>query len=280
LHQNAPLTSYPSIGQSLVICVIIIALSIGAAPVFVIERLVGSEVAMLVYYVVTFGSSFGIAHSLRRRRIRASKYNFFIPSWRVAALVTVGSIALLLGVVSPLTSLVPLSDRMRDVLKTLGSQNGVATFTYFVIAAPVFEELIFRGIMLDGLLSRIRPMTAILVSSLLFGVVHLNAPQFITGTVMGFFLGWVYLRSRSVGACILIHMAANLSGFMMRFFVDLDAADGEHTGLLDAYGGGLIGLLFVNATLIGVFVICVWMLRAEFNKIEYRQRCNGDMPTG
>ena len=198
----------------------------------------------------------------------------------MAILLCAGSVALLLGVVAPLTSLVPISETMREMLKSLGDHKGVPTFIYFVIAAPLFEELIFRGIMLDGLLKRIKPAIAILVSSLLFGVVHLNAPQFITGTVMGCFLGWVYMRSGSVGACILIHMAANFSGFIMRFFVDFDAANGKQTGILDTYGGGTTGFLLANGTLVTIFVVSTLLLRAEFNKNGFDNTLQRDITTG
>lgn len=43
-----------------------------------------------------------------------------------------------------------------------------------VIAAPVLEELIFRGMMLEGLLKKYSPVTSIIISSILFGVAHLN----------------------------------------------------------------------------------------------------------
>ena len=81
LNQTEKVLSYPSIRQSLVICAIIFLMSLGCVPIFFLGKFGGIEVAMLMYYVATFGSSFYIVHSLRRRRIGSSEYNFVIPSW-------------------------------------------------------------------------------------------------------------------------------------------------------------------------------------------------------
>ncbi len=78
-----------------------------------------------------------------------------------------------------------------------------------VIVAPATEELLFRGIILRGLLSRHPPATALALTSLLFGLLHANPWQFVSAFALGIVIGWVYLRAGSVGLCVLAHALAN-----------------------------------------------------------------------
>jgi sodium transport system permease protein len=78
-----------------------------------------------------------------------------------------------------------------------------------VLLAPVCEELAFRGFILTGLRQRFHPGTAILLSSLLFAVSHLNVFQFLPTFILGVLLGLVATRSRSVLPGIFIHLLYN-----------------------------------------------------------------------
>ena len=143
-------------------------------------------------------------------------------------------------------------------------QTGPMSFFTMVVAAPIFEELIFRGIILDGLLKKYTPVKAILVSALLFGLVHLNPWQFVTGFILGIFSGWVYYHSRSLLACIIIHATANLTGFFMRFIVS-DTESLLYNNPNSMYGG-YTNFLFVTGGCTALALVCIWFLNKEFMK--------------
>ena len=87
---------------------------------------------------------------------------------------------------------------------------------------PAFsEELLFRGVILSNLKPYGKGM-AILVSALLFGLMHMNLAQFLYATVAGVVLGIVYMATHSLWLCILIHFANNLfnivENYMFYFF--------------------------------------------------------------
>lgn len=90
------------------------------------------------------------------------------------------------------------------------------------ILAPVFEELIFRGIILDGLLQRYKPGTAIFISSVLFGAIHLNVWQFTGAGVDGLLYGWMYVHSRSLWPSIMLHAAKNISATIAGYYSEFD----------------------------------------------------------
>ena len=77
------------------------------------------------------------------------------------------------------------------------------------IVAPVTEELLFRGLLLRGLVRQFKSEIAILLSAGIFGVWHGNLPQIAGASVGGIVLGWLFLRTRSLWAPIIFHACHN-----------------------------------------------------------------------
>ena len=80
-------------------------------------------------------------------------------------------------------------------------------FTTAVVPAFV-EEFLFRGLILSNLLPYGRT-TAIFASALLFGVMHQNVEQLLYATVAGLVLGYLYVKTRSIWVCVLLHFVNN-----------------------------------------------------------------------
>ncbi len=77
------------------------------------------------------------------------------------------------------------------------------------IAAPIIEELFFRGLLLRAIEKRCGPRWALWVSSLVFAAVHLQLLQFPALTLIGLVLGWLTLRTGRLGPAIWAHIAFN-----------------------------------------------------------------------
>ncbi len=78
-----------------------------------------------------------------------------------------------------------------------------------VIVAPIVEELIFRGIIMHGLMRNYSKFTAVFVSALMFALFHLNPWQFPATFVLGVVLGILMVRTRNIFLCILGHAINN-----------------------------------------------------------------------
>lgn len=76
------------------------------------------------------------------------------------------------------------------------------------VAAPVAEEILFRGILFRLMGSVANPATALVTTSVLFGLVHEPSVR-IPVTFLGFLFGYLRLRSGGVGASILAHIVHN-----------------------------------------------------------------------
>jgi len=58
-----------------------------------------------------------------------------------------------------------------------------------MIWGPIFEEILMRGIMLEGFLNKYKPWKAIVASAVIFGAIHFNITQFINATLIGIIFG-------------------------------------------------------------------------------------------
>lgn len=107
-----------------------------------------------------------------------------------------------------------LMESYKKLMETAGlGSNDVITIVYAIALGPVLEELVYRGVTF-GLLEKagIRPGLIILISGLLFGFVHLNPVQSTYAAVLGFMLGFLRYKYRSIKITILAHFLLNLTG--------------------------------------------------------------------
>jgi uncharacterized protein len=260
------ITNYPNISQSFGITGIVILGMLLLGPVIELKEIIGKEASMLIYYLLAIGIPLLIVYSIRKNKTNISSFNVTLENKRIIPYLIIGSIVLLLGVASPIISSIPVPESIKKILLEFGSQKGILAFILMVIAAPVMEELIFRGIILDGLLKNYSPLKSILISSLLFGIVHLNPWQFVTALIIGIFSGWVYYKTRSLIPSIIIHASVNLSGFSMRFILDFDSSMDK--SLLELYGG-LTNLILIISGSIIIASICIYFLIKEFKRVCY-----------
>ena len=122
------------------------------------------------------------------------------------------------------------------------------------LLGPVAEELCFRGAVLGGMLRLgCRPWTAVLVSSLLFGLIHFNPAQVPFAFAMGLVLGVLYLRTGSLLLPMLVHVVNNsLSVVQIRLMGD----EVRSFTLTDWMGAPLAAL-----TALASFALGLWLLR-------------------
>ena len=88
-----------------------------------------------------------------------------------------------------------------------------------VVMAPLFEEIVFRGIIMKGLINKgTKPKTAIIISAIVFGLVHANPWQFVGAVLLGSVLGLVYYKTKSLLLPILLHAFNNLCSAILIFY--------------------------------------------------------------
>ena len=92
-----------------------------------------------------------------------------------------------------------------------------------IVAAPIVEELFFRGFVLQGLTRHMTPVKAALLSSALFALAHVRpvtyAPIFLIGLVLAF----VFLKTRSLPLAMAAHAVYNAVVVAVTLSVDSSA---------------------------------------------------------
>jgi membrane protease YdiL (CAAX protease family) len=87
--------------------------------------------------------------------------------------------------------------------------GGISALLALVLVAPVTEELLFRGWLLQDLKEQYGERRALVYSSVLFGLVHVEAGAILYATLGGLVLGAVALRTKSTLSSIAMHAGVN-----------------------------------------------------------------------
>jgi len=113
-----------------------------------------------------------------------------------------------------LTGLEKIDPFYSNVEMLLTDGSPVLVFVNAVIAAPVFEELLFRGIVYRGLRSTVSFLPAALISAALWGAMHMNFVQGVAVFLMGILFAFIYEVFRNIWITIIIHAANNAVGVL------------------------------------------------------------------
>lgn len=82
------------------------------------------------------------------------------------------------------------------------------------LLAPVIEEFLMRGLLLEKLRDPLGWLPALLISSAVFALLHFNLVQTLSALICGLALGALYLHSGSLLCCILAHSLYNFFSYM------------------------------------------------------------------
>jgi membrane protease YdiL (CAAX protease family) len=102
------------------------------------------------------------------------------------------------------------AESMRKLLEMTESPWGIALGG--VIVAPMVEEIVFRGFFFQGLRQAYGSKKAMLLSSLVFAVMHLQLEAFIPTFILGCTLAYVFDKANSIWPGALLHLLVNLLG--------------------------------------------------------------------
>lgn len=161
------------------------------------------------FVVGRLGSTFrgGLALELRRT-----------DAWGIV--LGIASQLVLVNVVNwPLSRLFPdtfnfdnISRRAQDLADASRGGWVVILIAIVVVAAPIVEEIIYRGMVQPGLVSQWGARTGTIVTAVLFAAIHFVPVEFPGLLAFALVLGWTRHRTGRLGLPIVTHMAFNAAG--------------------------------------------------------------------
>lgn len=144
---------------------------------------------------------------------------------------------------------------MNPLAAVVSSSNVWYSFLFIGIIAPIIEEFIFRGILLDKLRGY-GSKNAIWFSAIIFGLYHLNTSQFFYATALGTILAYAAIKTSQIKYSIILHMCINIMGGVVAPLL-------ASTGYLR-----VVGAMVIVVIVIGIILFMIMKRRIASEKIE------------
>lgn len=276
---------YPSIKKSVVICIlftvfslvfgVLVGVVVGVVSVFSESDLIlsiGIIIANLLAYLVVFKM---ILNRMEIKKSELFNSNYLTPKMLITfTVMMLGFVIISSQIDIFINRLLPMSQFLVDLFNdTANSEYFVISIITLIVIPVIFEELMFRGFILKGLIKNYSPKTAIIVSALLFGLIHLNPWQFVTAFLLGLIFAWIALKTKSIIFPMLGHLINNLIATLAMRFPDSDIwklfnmdVEGELVNLpLE------INLIGVALFIIGFYIIYTQLKNVSLKPIEEPQ---------
>ena len=146
----------------------------------------------------------------------------------------------------------------------------IANIVVITILAPIFEELIFRKLLIDRTI-KYGGTISILLSALLFALFHGNLSQFFYAFLLGGFFATIYIKTGQIKYTIGLHMIINFIGSVVSLFVTqplLELASGSAIPLTTTIGVVLYVLITFGLTIMGLIYSIKYFNKAKFDGSE------------
>ena len=204
-----------TVGTSIVVA-IIAAISGGAESLA--ETMSSGPMSVLSYALSMGLTIVGVLIYRKLRRGTGCMFHFSLRGFNPMLILWGFVMVLLTGVViEPVLELFP--DAFLKMIDKMGMHGGWSILM-LVVLAPVMEEVLFRGILLESVRSKHSAGRAIVVSALMFGVIHLIPQQVVNAFVIGLILGYIYVRTESLWPVIVIHALNNAMAYVIMQWSD------------------------------------------------------------
>ncbi len=174
--------------------------------------------------------------------------------------------SLISGALSTLYNLATGQD-MNNILNTLISNMPLGSVILLtVVLAPIFEELLYRyGVV--GYCRRYGEWNAILISGVIFGLIHTNLFQFFYAFMLGCIFAYVYIYTRQIKYTIALHMLFNFFGATLPLMLTPDGT--TNTALIIYY------VCFYALAVAGIVLLVLYINSGKLFKTSERAPIQG-----
>ena len=149
-------------------------------------------------------------------------------------------------------------DMFTELMKQMTGGPLWSSFLVVAIFAPIFEEWLCRGMVLRGLLTKMKPAWAIVVSALFFAVIHANPWQALNAFLIGLVMGYVYYKTGSLILTMIIHFVNNGTSVILSNIESLK----DYEYWIDILGKQTYTIVFLVSCV--VLAACLW----AFSRIQ------------
>lgn len=160
-----------------------------------------------------------------------------------------------------------VANPIHDVINNSGL---IANLIIITTIAPIFEELIFRKLLIDRTI-KYEGTISVLLSGLLFAFFHGNLNQFFYAFLLGGFFAIIYIKTGQIKYTIGLHMIINFIGSVVSLFVSqplMDLANGSVISPTSTFGVILYILITLGLTVMGLIYSIKYFDKSQFDGSE------------
>lgn len=147
-----------------------------------------------------------------------------------------------------------------------GYSGLVISIVLTAVLPAICEEFLHRGVLLNGFMKQFGVRKAILWSSFLFGLMHMNAGQFFYATILGWFMAMTALSAGSLWGSIIVHFTNNALATYLSYAEELNLP-----------GTSLINFLFGNSIVLVLTILVVVVVIGEIIRHMAREKFNRNL---
>lgn len=141
---------------------------------------------------------------------------------------------------------------------------------FLMIAAPICEELFFRGV-LTSRVSKYGEVAAAVTTGIMFGLFHVNYEQFLYASILGFCTAMLFIKTRSIIPSLILHLSLNTLGTIQSIAlsdVDLEKLSQSDTEYILSHTQAILTIALVVLVIIVIMVIGLIFLISELRNLK------------
>ena len=212
--------NYTFFGVFAIIMQIIIINIIGFAnPIILNDINLTSIIASVCNYILPLPIFLYLMNKLEKQEIHSNKLTIKKFIVYIAISLTLMWVGNLIGLtITEILGNLIQSEIANPIVETIDSSSVYTNLLLMVIMAPIFEEIIFRKLLIDRTIKYGKGVS-ILLSALIFGLFHGNLNQFFYAFLIGGFFAYVYIKTGKIIYTILLHLTINFFGSIISVIV-------------------------------------------------------------
>lgn len=201
----------------------------------------------------------GLGRTLKEFKFNKLSLKHVLLSFALGVLVTIFNLCVA-NLFSALLTLVGYETTSSGLSIVPNFNNFLIVVLYSAVLPAIFEEIAHRGLLLNAY-KKYGIGKAMIISGLMFGLMHLNISQFFYASIVGVLLAFIVIVSDSIVPAIIVHFTNNF----LNTYVDFAAYNNwPGAGLFDT-----INAFRQNNSPILVFVVSLFMVMAVVVGIAY-----------
>lgn len=259
--------NYTFFGVFAIIMQIIIINIIGFTnPIILNDINLTSIIASVCNYILPLPIFLYLMNKLEKQEINSNKLTIKKFIVYIAIALTLMWIGNLIGLtITEILGNLIQNEIANPIVETIDSSSIYTNLLLMVIMAPIFEEIIFRKLLIDRTIKYGKGVS-ILLSALIFGLFHGNLNQFFYAFLIGGFFAYVYIKTGKIIYTILLHLTVNFFGSIISVIVGNSLNNMNTMANLPIADAGIIIIYFLIYVLI-VIVGVIGLLK-NYKKIS------------